>query len=89
LDSWKWYAKKQEDAQKDVEHAFGILQAQFAIVARPALTAWSHQKLKKVMKTCVILHNMILEDEKSSSPDYIYNQVIYTEMKCSSASAKQ
>jgi hypothetical protein len=88
LDSWKWYAKKQEGAQKDVERAFGVLQAQFTIVARLSLT-WSHQKLKKFMKTCVILHNMIVEDEKSSSPDYIYDRAIYTEMQHSSASAKQ
>jgi hypothetical protein len=32
---------------------------------------------------------MIVEDEKSSSPDYIYDRAIYTEMQHSSASAKQ
>jgi hypothetical protein len=29
----QYFAKLQEDAQKDVERAFGVLQARFAIVA--------------------------------------------------------
>jgi hypothetical protein len=32
---------------------------------------------------------MIVEDEKSSSPDFIYDRAIYTEMQHSSASAEQ
>jgi hypothetical protein len=66
------FAKMQEAAQKDIEHAFGVLQAQFAIVARPALK-WSLQKLHLVMRTCIILHNMIVEDERYASIDHIYN----------------
>jgi hypothetical protein len=30
------FAKKQEEARKDVEHAFGVLQSCFAIVCGPA-----------------------------------------------------
>jgi hypothetical protein len=62
----------QEACRKDVERAFGVLQARFAIVARPALT-WSLEKLHLVMKTCIILHNMIVEDERNTSVKHMYD----------------
>jgi hypothetical protein len=63
------FAKMQEAARKDVERAFGVLQAWFAIIARPAC-GWSHENLHKIiMKCCVILHNMIIKDERASGND--------------------
>ncbi|KAL0855228.1 hypothetical protein Bca101_060380 [Brassica carinata] len=57
------FAKKQESVRKDVERAFGVLQSKFAIVRNPALQ-WDLEKIGKVMRACVILHNMIVEDER-------------------------
>uniref|UniRef100_A0A0D3CAL4 Mediator complex subunit 15 KIX domain-containing protein n=1 Tax=Brassica oleracea var. oleracea TaxID=109376 RepID=A0A0D3CAL4_BRAOL len=57
------FAEKQESVRKDVERAFGVLQSRFAIVKNPALK-WDNEKIGKIMRTCVILHNMIVEDER-------------------------
>ncbi|XP_031261670.1 uncharacterized protein LOC116119875 [Pistacia vera] len=59
----KQFAAAQESARKDVERAFGVLQARFAIVRGPALL-WHRETLKDIMKACIILHNMIVEDER-------------------------
>ena len=56
------FKKKQESARKDVERAFGVLQARWAIVRGPA-RSWYRTRLKMIMLTCIILHNMIVEDE--------------------------
>uniref|UniRef100_A0A0D3AQM5 DDE Tnp4 domain-containing protein n=1 Tax=Brassica oleracea var. oleracea TaxID=109376 RepID=A0A0D3AQM5_BRAOL len=57
------FAQRQEAARKDVERVFGILQARFAIVKNPALF-WDKVKIEKIMRACIILHNMIVEDER-------------------------
>ncbi|XP_065630496.1 uncharacterized protein LOC112027863 [Quercus suber] len=59
----KLFAKAQEANRKDVESAFGVLQARFAIVRGPARFFYS-ETLQDIMKACVILHNMIIEDER-------------------------
>ncbi|KAM2554306.1 hypothetical protein TB2_018438 [Malus domestica] len=58
----KHFAKCQERCRKDVEHYFGILQARWAIV-RAAARMFDVEALRSIMKTCIILHSMIVEDE--------------------------
>ena len=58
-----YFASKQEAYTKDVERAFGILQARFAIIKGPA-RGWDRENLQYIMMTCIILHNMIVEDER-------------------------
>ena len=60
----------QESARKDVELAFGVLQSRWGIVRNPALS-WDEGKLWEVMTACVIMHNMIVEDERD---DKIFDQ---------------
>ncbi|PKU59604.1 hypothetical protein MA16_Dca023461 [Dendrobium catenatum] len=53
---------KQKACRKDVEHAFGALQSRFAIMAGP-VRFWSKDVIHDIINTCIILHNMITEDE--------------------------
>ena len=57
------FAKVQEATRKDVERAFGVLQSRFAIVRNPVKTL-NKEKIGKIMRACIILHNMIVEDER-------------------------
>ncbi|XP_021724719.1 uncharacterized protein LOC110692034 [Chenopodium quinoa] len=57
------FARHQEAARKDVERAFGVLQSRFVIIRKPSLD-WDVQLLHKIMLSCIILHSMIVEDER-------------------------
>ena len=51
-----------EAATKYVERAFGVLQARWGIVWSASMM-WESETLWQLMTCCVILHNMIIEDE--------------------------
>ncbi|XP_024317148.1 uncharacterized protein LOC106866370 [Brachypodium distachyon] len=71
----KYFAKCQEAHRKDVERAFGVLQARFAIVCGPA-RLWDEEVLHDIITSCVIMHNMIVEDERDEGPqDYNYDNM--------------
>ncbi|XP_019090940.1 PREDICTED: uncharacterized protein LOC104743095 [Camelina sativa] len=63
------FATYQEVVRKDVERAFGVLQARFAIVKNPALML-DKVKNGNIMRACIILHNMIVEDERDGYTQY-------------------
>ena len=54
---------KQAAGRGNERCAFGVLQSHFTIVHRPA-RLWKRRSVGRVMLACVILHNMIVEDEK-------------------------
>ncbi|KAL6840949.1 hypothetical protein ACP4OV_029209 [Aristida adscensionis] len=66
----KLFAEHQEGARKDVERAFGVLQSRFTIVRRPA-RMWKRKSVGRIMLACVILHNMIVEDEREEANIHI------------------
>ncbi|XP_056685449.1 uncharacterized protein [Spinacia oleracea] len=71
----KLFTKKQESYRKDVERAFGVLQARFAIIRQPGL-AWSTEILWKIVMACIIMHNMIVEDERDGYLHYDASEFI-------------
>ncbi|XP_058775263.1 uncharacterized protein LOC131649519 [Vicia villosa] len=71
----KLFAQHQESARKDVERAFGVLQSRFAII-HGVTRAWNLETLKHTIYSCIILQNMIVEDERHTyggNFDYSYD----------------
>jgi hypothetical protein len=60
----------QAAARKDVERAFEIFQAQFAIVRGPA-RFWDQKCLWYIMNASVIMHNIIIEDDRGKDVEQI------------------
>nr|XP_051222271.1 uncharacterized protein LOC127340573 [Lolium perenne] len=60
--------------RKDVECAFGVLKARFNILAVPG-RSYSRRTLGLIMRACVILHNMIIDDERDTNLENIYETV--------------
>ena len=60
--------------RKDVECAFGVLKSRFNILAVPG-RSFSQRTLGLIMRACVILHNMIIDDERATNLDEIYETV--------------
>ncbi|CAL8156652.1 unnamed protein product [Prunus armeniaca] len=82
FDTWVWHAffgvagsqndlNVLEGYRKDVERYFGILQAWWAII-KGAARLFDEEVLRSIMMTCIILHNMIVEDEYDYDADEVY-----------------
>jgi hypothetical protein len=68
------FTQAQEAARKDVERTFGVLQSQFAMVRGPC-RLWDKETIWYVMTAAVILHNMIIENERGAEEeDFDYDQ---------------
>jgi len=69
------FTQAQEAARKDVERAFGVLQSRFAMIRGPA-RFWGKKMLWYILTACVILHNMIIENERDDDDvgGYDYDQ---------------
>ena len=60
----KLFTAKQHEYRKDVERAFGVLQAKYAICKGPS-RLWKHEDLKYIMDCIVILHKMGIRYERN------------------------
>jgi hypothetical protein len=62
------FAKLQESARKDIERTFGVLQARWHVL-NVGCRLWEKEDVMCIMTCCIILHNMIVEDQ---SPDDLF-----------------
>ena len=46
-----------------MERAFGVLQARWEIVKNP-MRQWDLETISNIMMACIIMHNMIIKDER-------------------------
>jgi hypothetical protein len=56
----KLFTKVQKAKRKDIKQSFGILKSCFQVLEKPALQ-WYPGNLTLIMKTCIILHNMLVK----------------------------
>jgi hypothetical protein len=70
------FASAQEAKRKDIERAFGMLQARFHILTS-ACCLWERHAMKTVIQTCVILHNLVIDFEYQNgvNSDYINDEM--------------
>jgi hypothetical protein len=71
-----YFSRAHESARKDVDRAFGVLQACFIIV-RGLACFFQPGTLKDIMASCIILHYMIIEDggHLNGNEGFDYEQV--------------
>ncbi|KAJ9541025.1 hypothetical protein OSB04_027531 [Centaurea solstitialis] len=74
------FKKRQESARKDIERTFATLKDKWHVVKYPA-RVWTQQKLSQIMYTCIILHNMIREDEGFSHYPFDPTEVLPGEIE--------
>lgn len=70
----RFFSEQQASWRKDVECAFSLLKKRFNILAIPD-RSYSQRTLGLIMRTCIILHNMIIDDERGGSFDENYETV--------------
>ena len=73
----KHFTKMRESTRKDVERAFKILQARWGILKNP-MRQWSLQTINNIMIACIIMHNMIIEDEEGQGLQAYFDKVVET-----------
>ncbi|GKC19674.1 ALP1-like protein isoform X1 [Tanacetum coccineum] len=63
------FKRVQESSRKDIERAFGVLQGRWGIIQQPT-RAYQMNTIKRTMYCRIILHNMILQDQKFDISEY-------------------
>jgi hypothetical protein len=73
-EKYRFFLVKQAWIRKDVKCAFGLLKKRFNIPFIPD-RSYSQHTLWLIMRVCIILHNMVIDDEMNNSYDENYRTV--------------
>jgi hypothetical protein len=68
------FSMEQELVRKDVECVFGLLKKRFNILAISG-RSYSQRTLRLILRACIILYNMIIDDERDGGYDENYHTV--------------
>ena len=63
----KHFTKLQESAQKDIKQTFGVLQARWHVLTG-GCRLWQKHEVMDLMICCIVLHNMIVEEQSPLDP---------------------
>lgn len=75
-----FFSQKKEALQKDVERAFGVLLRRFHILRTPC--RMSDKKIAmNVLRACIVLHNMCVEDRRGQYDVLLYGQTLSDNLK--------
>jgi hypothetical protein len=72
----RFFSMKQVSVRKDVKCAFDLLKKRFNILVIPD-RSYSQRTLDLIMHACIILYNMIIDDERDGSYDNNYHTVTF------------
>jgi hypothetical protein len=72
----QFFSMKQASVRKDVKCAFGLLKKKFSILTIPD-RSYSQLTFGLIMRACIILHNMIIDDERDNDYDDNYYAVTF------------
>ena len=75
-----WFAAWQESARKDVERAFGILKSQWKF-AEHKIYLLDLSKISLRMKSCLILHNVLVTNRVMGSCELLYDPTYSIEVE--------
>jgi hypothetical protein len=70
----RFFSVKQSTLRKDVKCAFVLLKKRFNILAIPD-RSYSQCTLRMIMRACIILYNMIIDNERNDSFDENYHTI--------------
>jgi hypothetical protein len=72
----QFFLVKQSTFKKDVEYSFGLLKKSFNILIIPN-RSYSQHTFELIMCAYIILHNMIIDDERDNYFDENYHTVTF------------
>jgi hypothetical protein len=72
----RFFSAKQSTLKKDVECTFDLVKKRFNILAIPG-RSYSQHTLGLIMHACIILHNMIINDERDGGYDENYHTITF------------